>query len=173
MPSAALPQEVRPHMPLSSQIQWACYKKWKVEWEAQTGMSMVDIHLQKLLHVYCPGQAGVKGSNWADRLVGKATIASGLSQKIWNAGELWAWAQRHGHHTISCMEKRGMERGSHRQSALKGWERVTRIKPFQRQHWGIFWEMEWKAYWLFQVHRHHLKLNWTISTTVKLSMPEA
>ena len=45
-------------------------------------VSMVDIHLPKLLHVYCPGQAGVKGNNQADRLVGKATIASGLSRKI-------------------------------------------------------------------------------------------
>ena len=40
MPSAGLPQEVTvtPHMPSSWQIQWACYKKWKMEWEAQTGM---------------------------------------------------------------------------------------------------------------------------------------
>ena len=40
MTSARLPQEVtfRPHMPSSSQIQWACFRKWKVEWEAQTGM---------------------------------------------------------------------------------------------------------------------------------------
>ena len=31
---------VRPRMTLSSQIQWACYKKWKVEWEAQSGMCL-------------------------------------------------------------------------------------------------------------------------------------
>ena len=40
MPSAGLPLEatVRPHMPSSSQIQWACYKTWNVERElAQTG----------------------------------------------------------------------------------------------------------------------------------------
>ena len=29
---------VRPPVSSSSQIQWACYKKWKVEWEAQTVM---------------------------------------------------------------------------------------------------------------------------------------
>ena len=34
-------------------------------------VSMVDIHLQKLLWVYCPGHAGV-------RLVGKATITNSL-----------------------------------------------------------------------------------------------
>ena len=35
---------------------------------------MVDIHLQKLLLVYCPGPAGVKGNYGADRLAGKATL---------------------------------------------------------------------------------------------------
>ena len=118
-------------------------------------------------HVYCLGQAGVKGNNRADRLVGKATTASSLSRKILNAEGLWAWAQRHRHHTISCTEEKGMERGSHRQSALEGWERVTTIKPFQRQHWGIFWEMEWRAYWLF--NRHHLQLNWTEQYLQQLS----
>ena len=38
--SAGLPLQVtlRPHMPSSSQIQWAYYRMWKVEWEAQPGM---------------------------------------------------------------------------------------------------------------------------------------
>ena len=31
---------------------------------------MVDIQLQKLLWVYCPGHAGVKGNDRADRLQG-------------------------------------------------------------------------------------------------------
>jgi len=39
---------------------------------------MVDILLRKLLWVYYPGHAGVKGSNRADRLVGKATLKNGL-----------------------------------------------------------------------------------------------
>ena len=41
-------------------------------------VSMVDIHLWKFLWVYCPGHAGVKGNDRADRLVGKATLTSGL-----------------------------------------------------------------------------------------------
>ena len=41
-------------------------------------VSMVDIHLQKLLWVYCPEHAGVKGNDQADRLAGKATLTSGL-----------------------------------------------------------------------------------------------
>jgi len=42
-----------------------------------SNVSMVDIHLRKLLWVYCPGHAGVKGIDQADRLVGKATLTSG------------------------------------------------------------------------------------------------
>ena len=41
-------------------------------------VSIVDIHLRKLLWVYCPGHAGVKGNDRADRLAGKATLTSGL-----------------------------------------------------------------------------------------------
>ena len=41
-------------------------------------VSMVDIYLRKLLGVYCPGHAGVKGNDRADRLAGKATLTSGL-----------------------------------------------------------------------------------------------
>ena len=41
-------------------------------------VSMVDIHLRKLLRVYCPGRAGVKGNDRADRLADKATLTSGL-----------------------------------------------------------------------------------------------
>ena len=39
---------------------------------------MADIHLRKLLWVYCPGHAGVKANDRADRLAGKATLTSGL-----------------------------------------------------------------------------------------------
>jgi len=41
-------------------------------------VSMVDIYLGKHLWVYCPGHAGVKGNDRADRLAGKATLTSGL-----------------------------------------------------------------------------------------------
>ena len=34
----AMSMTVGRDMPSSSQIQWACYKKWKVKWEAQTRM---------------------------------------------------------------------------------------------------------------------------------------
>ena len=38
-------------------------------------VSAFDIHLRKLLWVYCPGHARVKGNDRADRLAGKATTA--------------------------------------------------------------------------------------------------
>ena len=41
-------------------------------------LSVVDIHLWKLLWVYCPGHAVVKGNDKADIVVGKATLTSGL-----------------------------------------------------------------------------------------------
>ena len=41
-------------------------------------VSMVGIYLPKLLLVYCPGHAGVKGNDRADRLAGKATLTNGL-----------------------------------------------------------------------------------------------
>ena len=54
-------------------------QKWKSgmgspDWN----VSMVDIHLGKLLWVYCPGHAGVKGNDRANRLAGKAALTSGL-----------------------------------------------------------------------------------------------
>ena len=78
---------------------------------------MVDIHLRKLLWVYCPGDAGVKGNDQADRLVGKANLArvlllgrSGVLRSIRH----YLRAQSQGHHTIDHLEERGVERGSAR-----------------------------------------------------------
>ena len=38
-------------------------------------VSAFDIHLRKLVWVYCPGHARVKGNDRGDRLAGKATTA--------------------------------------------------------------------------------------------------
>ena len=45
-------------------------------------VSVADIHLRNLLWVYCPGHAGVKGNDRADRLAGKATLTGGLLLEI-------------------------------------------------------------------------------------------
>ena len=34
------------------------------------------------------------------------------------------------------------------------------LEPFQRQHWGHFWETGWSTYGLFRAHRYHLQLIW-------------
>ena len=85
-------------------------------------VSMVDIHLRKLLWVYCPGYAGVKGNYRADRLADKATLTSGLllgRSEVLRSLRHHLWAQSQGHHTIDRLEERGVERGSARRSSLK------------------------------------------------------
>ena len=90
-------------------------------------VSMVDIHLRKLLWVYCIGHAGVKGNDRADRLAGKAALISGLlierSEVLRNLRH-YLRAQSQGHHTIDRLEERGVERGSARRFSLKPQERV-------------------------------------------------
>ena len=59
------------------QIQQACYKKkWKVEWEAQTGMCQWSTSTFQNSCGY--RYAGVKGNDQADRMASKATLTSGL-----------------------------------------------------------------------------------------------
>ena len=90
-------------------------------------VSMVNIHLQKLLWVYCPGHAGVKGNDRADRLEGKATLTGGLLHRrseVLRSLRHYLRAKCQGHHTIDHLEERGDERGSARRSSLKGQERA-------------------------------------------------
>ena len=90
-------------------------------------VSMVDIHLPKLRWVYCPGHAGVKGNDRADRLAGKATLTSGLllgTSEVLRSLRYYLRAQSQGHHTIYRLEERGVERGSARRSSLKGRQRA-------------------------------------------------
>ena len=78
-------------------------------------VSMVDIHLRKLLWVYYPGHAGVKGKDRADRLAGKANHKSGLllgRSEMLRSLRHYLQAQSQGHHTVDSLEGRGEERGS-------------------------------------------------------------
>ena len=49
-------------------------------WKGKPRLECVDgqHHLRKLLWVFCPGHAGVKGNDRADRLMGKGTHMSGV-----------------------------------------------------------------------------------------------
>ena len=101
-------------------------------------MSMVDIHLRKLLWVYCPGHAGVKGNDRADRLAGKATLASGLllgRAEVLRSLRHYLRAQSQGHHTTDRLKERGVERGSAKRSLL---ERTREGHRQSDEHWNRF-----------------------------------
>ena len=98
-------------------------EKWP-DWH----VSMFDIHLLKLLWMYCPGHAGVKGNDRADRLAGKRTITSGLCfgrTEVLRSLRHCLRAQSQGHHTRDRLETRGVERGGAKRSSLTGRERDT------------------------------------------------
>ena len=90
-------------------------------------VSMGDIHLRKLLWVYWPGHAGVKGNDRADRLASKASLTSGLllgRSEVVRSLRHYLRAQCRGYHTVDRLEERGVESGSARLSSLKGRERA-------------------------------------------------
>ena len=79
-------------------------------------VSMIDIHLRKLLWVYCPGHAVVKGNDRADRLA-EATLTSGLllgRSEVLRSLRHYLRAQSQGLYTIDRLEERCVERGSAR-----------------------------------------------------------
>ena len=136
------------------QIQWACYKKFKVVWKAQTksGMgswdwhvSMVNIHLWKLLWKCCPGQDAAKGNDWADRLAGKATITSGLHlrSEVLRSLRHYLRVQSWGHHTTDQPEDRDVDRGSAWWSSLTGRERESYDQL--DKHWNCLKGNTWET----------------------------
>ena len=78
---------------------------------------MFDIHLRNLLWMYCPGHAGVKGNDRADRVAGKATIISGLRM---GSSEVFRIFGYNVNDIIHDGERSGVERGSTRRPVLKG-----------------------------------------------------
>ena len=80
-------------------------------------VSIVDINLRKLLWVYCPGHAGVKGNDRANRQAGKATLTNGLllgRPEVLRSLRHYQQAQSQGHHNVDCLQETGAERGSAR-----------------------------------------------------------
>ena len=62
--------------------------------------------------MYHPGHAGVKGNDRADRLAGKAVIASGLRfgrSEVLRRSRHYVRAQSQGYHTIDGLEERGVK----------------------------------------------------------------
>ena len=79
-----------------------------------------------LFQIFKVTEYSQQGNDRADRLVGKATLTSGLllgRSEVLRSLRHYLREQSQGHHTIDRLEERGVERGSARQSALKGRER--------------------------------------------------
>ena len=86
-------------------------------------VSTVHIHLRKLLWVYYPGYAGVKGNDRTDRQTGNANLTNYLllgSSEVLRSLRHYLRAQSQGHDTINHLEERDVERGSARRSSWKG-----------------------------------------------------
>ena len=78
-------------------------KMGRIDWN----VSMVDIHLRKLLWVYCPRHAGMKGNDRAGRLAEKASLIRGLllgRSEVLRSLRHFLWAQSQGHHTIDHLQ---------------------------------------------------------------------
>ena len=83
-------------------------------------VSIVDIHLRKLCGCTALGHARVKGNDQADKLVGKATLTSGLllgRSEVLRSLRHYLRAQNQGHHTIDRLEDSGMGRENARRSS--------------------------------------------------------
>ena len=111
-----------------------------MEWEAQTGKCQwsTSAFENSCGCIYCPGHAGVKGNDRADRLVGKATLTSGLllgRSEVLRSLRHYLRAQSQGHHTIDRLEERSVERGSARRSSLK---RTRKGHRQSNEHWNRF-----------------------------------
>jgi len=133
-------------------------------------VSMVDIHLRKLLWVYCPEYAGVKGNDRAKRLAGKASLTSGLllgRSEVLRSLRHYLQAQSQGHQPLIAW-RRSVERRSTRQSSLKGREgaivsqtiivAVSKATPEKRPE-----VTGGHNYRLFRVHRYHIELSITLN----------
>ena len=80
MPSVGLAHDVTVTVPTFHPLDrfTACTKRDKWNGKSRLNVSMVDIQLWILLWTHCPGHAGVKRNDRADRLAGKAALTSGL-----------------------------------------------------------------------------------------------
>ena len=161
------------HHPHTVTVQWAGSKKWN----GKSWVECVDGQHPplKTLWVYCPGHAGVKGNDWADRLAGKATLTSGLllrRSEVLRSLRHYLWTQNQGHYTTRLIAWR---RDALKEGVLGNFPWKDQRGPghhqirwtlelFQRQCWGNFWEMGLSRYGLFWAHRYHPELNWTVET---------
>ena len=149
--------------------------------KVESGMGCLDWHtamhslrLQRLLWIYCPGQAGVRGNERADRLASTADITSGLrrgrTEMPWGLRNFLNM-DRPEHHCIDRLKEREVEKGSGPHFTLRGWEgsvilcSIRQILAlFWGQPWGDCWETGRSTYGPFWVLRCHLELKLSVKT---------
>ena len=158
MPSAGLPQEVtvRSHMPSYSQIQWACYRKWKMAWETQTGMYQ---WLTSTFQNSC-GCTVLDMADWRETTPRQTDWrAKQPSQAACFSEDLKCWDTICGNKTKditpSIAWRRGVERGSARWPSLKGRERAifntTNIGTVSKATFGKRLRDEVERTWAFPI----------------------
>ena len=168
MPSAGLPQEVTvgPHMPSSSQIQWACYKKWKMEWVAQTGMCQWPTSTFK----NSCGCTAMDMPEWREMTEQIDWWAKQPSQVACFSEDLkcWgAWDTTCGYKARDITPSIAWRREAWKEKALDIFLIRTRQGHSQSNTETVSKATLRKLLrdrvehiWVFQAHRYHLKLNW-------------
>ena len=108
-------------------------------------LAMQDIQLEKLVWIYCPGHAGVRGNERADSLARKAALTRGLrlgKSEVLGRLRRRLQVQSQAHYIIERLEERGIGRGSARRSTLKGRDRAifnqTILDMFPRKPCGRY-----------------------------------
>jgi len=156
-------------MPSSSQIQWTCYKKWKMEWEAQAGVCQWSI---STFENSCGCTAldipewreMTEQTDWREKQPSQVACFS-EDLKWWGA-----WDTTCGHKAKDITPSIAWRREAWKEEALddlpwkdeRGPSSIKRtLELFERRRWGNLWEMGWTAcYRPFRTHRYHLELNW-------------
>ena len=120
--------------------------------------AMNTIKLRKLTWIYCPGHAGVKGNERADKLAGKAISESSLRlgrSEILRKLRSYLQEQTADHHTIDRLIQNGIVRGSGRKSSLKGKTRTiinqTNIGTISKTTLRRLLHRGMEAFWAFPV----------------------
>ena len=131
-----LPQEVimNKSQDSASESRFICHKKWKVEQADQTSACQCSAStLRKLLRMYCSGHAGVKGTDRADRLVGKQPSQAACTSenlKCWGA---WDTKPKTSHHWLL-----GGEKSRKRKCLMIFLERTRTGNCQSDKHWNTF-----------------------------------
>ena len=93
-------------------------------------MSLInESSIQRIVWIYCPGHAGVKGNEEADRLAGNAEIDENV-HAIFDGGSVEKMVETHianerdcrpsDSFTLQCLKEKGYKKGEGTKSALRG-----------------------------------------------------